>query len=101
MRRSLTILFFGTLLGIAIWLFLRPSSEIRTARIYAKEFKEKIQTDSRFKNVEVVVFELGDKSPMGIRGTVATDSDLNDLHRIFDSLHCPVRVAWYLKSNSQ
>jgi hypothetical protein len=101
MRRTLTILLLGALLATVIWLFLRPSPEIRTAKIYAKEFRKKIQSDSRFKNVEVVVFELGDKSPIGIRGFVANDSDLNELHRILDSLHCPVRAAWYLKSNSQ
>jgi len=101
MRRTLTILFFGTLLASAIWLFLCPSPEIRTAKIYAKEFRKKIQPDSRFKNVEVVVFEPTGKSPIGIRGFVANDSDLNELHQIFDSLHCPVRAAWYLRSKDQ
>jgi hypothetical protein len=101
MRRTLTILLFGALLAIAVWLFLRPSPQVRTARIYAKEFRERIQRDSRFKNVEVVVFELGDKSPIGIRGKVTNDSDLDELHHIFNSLHCPVSAAWHLKSDSQ
>jgi hypothetical protein len=97
MRRVLSVITVIGLVGLGIWLgFFRTSPTVRSARIYARQFREKIQSDNRFTNVEVVVFELGDKSPLGIRGTVKSDSDSADLHRTFDSLHCPVSTSWYV-----
>ena len=100
MRRALTVLTLILLFVVGLWLaFFRASPLVRSARIYARQFKEKIQSDNRFANIEVVVFELGDKSPLGIRGTVKSDSEAADLRRTFDSLHCPVGVSWYVTTN--
>jgi hypothetical protein len=95
MRRTLAVFILAVLLGAALWLFsFRTSPTVRAARVYAREFREKIQSDARFTNIVVVVFELGDKSPIGIRGTVEKESDATDLHRTFESLHCPAGVNW-------
>ena len=99
MRRFFLFSFAGlALAGATIWLmhWFDVSPAARTARPYAREFASKIENDARFTNVHVRVLELGSKGPVYVTGTVRNDSDLTDLRRTFDSLHCPVGVSWQI-----
>jgi len=99
MRRFLFVLAGLALTGATIWLvrWLSVSPGARVARPYAREFVSRIEKDARFTNVHVRVLEYGSKGPVYVTGTVWSDCDANELHRAFDSLHCPVGVSWQLR----
>jgi hypothetical protein len=95
MKHLLTIVVVLALIGVGIWFYRgRSSTATRTARPYAEQFAQQIAKDNRFAKVEVGVWELGDKGPLYVRGTVLSDSDAADLRRGFDALGCPVGVSW-------
>lgn len=63
-------------------------------------FAKLLQTDGRFTNVQVFVFELGSKGPLYVSGRVRSDADDAELRRSFDALGCPVGVSWQVRMDT-
>jgi hypothetical protein len=76
------------------WFSISPAA--RAAKPYARQFQQELETDPRFKNIDVHLFELKDKGPIFISGIVTSDADLAELHQRFQALHWPagVDVHW-------
>ena len=95
MSRLFTIVAVLALLVLGVWLYRgRISPQARTARPYAQQFAQHLQTDARFTNVQVRVWEIGSKGPVYVHGRVRSDTDAAELRRTFDALGCPVGVSW-------
>jgi hypothetical protein len=99
MLRALTILGVLALVGVGYYLFVwsAVSPEARTARPYAKRLIAELKEDPRFTNVTVSVSNLGSKGPLMLWGTVASDSDLEELRRRVDALGCPAGKGWNVR----
>ncbi|HLX95751.1 MAG TPA: hypothetical protein VKU37_08400 [Verrucomicrobiae bacterium] len=80
--------------GWMLWKWFSVSPAARTAKPYARKFAKQIKSNPRFAGIRVGVLKFGNKGPIYVRGTVASDADRTDLRRQFETLRCPVGSDW-------
>ena len=96
-KRHITTASMLLALGYCLFVWLTVSPEARIARPYAKRLNAQLKEDPRFTNVTVSVSNLGSKGPLMLWGTVASDSDLEELRRRVDALGCPAGKGWNIR----
>jgi hypothetical protein len=98
-RVAATLLAFGIMASALLYLFLGPTAvaqhwRMRRASEHQAVIEQALASDARFRQVKTGVATTSGGACLMIRGTVATDPDLQALAEIVRSTHPPCHVEF-------